>query len=76
MREREPVVDPKYKPGRLNIHQIFISAHREAGTAKRRDVSKSSAVRVFGGTNGGDVVTEIGVTVRVDKYKVCPEKHR
>jgi hypothetical protein len=65
IREREPVVDSKYSLGGLNIHQISIRAHREAGTAKRHDVSKSSVVRVSGGTNGGDVVAEIGVTVRV-----------
>jgi hypothetical protein len=46
-------VDLKYRPGGLNIHQIFIGVHRKAGSAKWGVVPRSRVVRVFSGTEWG-----------------------
>jgi hypothetical protein len=63
-------MDSKNRPGRLDMHQIFITVPIETGrTAKSHDTStwKSRVVRMLGGVNGGDVVAAIGVTIRQAK---------
>jgi hypothetical protein len=63
-------MDSKNRPGRLDMHQIFIRVPIEAGrTAKSYDTStwKSRVVRMLGGVNVGDVVAAIGVTIRQAK---------
>jgi hypothetical protein len=67
IREREPEIDSKYRPGGLDMRQIFISALMEAGTRDKRRYASSRDVRVLGSANGGDVVAAIGVTMRQAK---------